>query len=310
MTRLAPTTSPSGAAPADPDPVRVGDGGLSVSIDPQGAQLRSIRTPDGLEHLWQGDPRFWPDRAPVLFPLICQLTGGQLVHRGERYPMPAHGFAHLRRFAVVDRAPTRVRLELAADDQTRAQYPFEFVLGVILSVEGGRLQLTLEVHNAGDEPMPADVGFHPGFNWPLQPGRAKEDYRIVFEAPEPAPIRRGVDDPIFLEPEPFPTPVEGDTLPLRDELWDAQAMVFDELASRSLVYGPPGGRGLRIAFPDSPYLALWMRPGAPYLCIEPWQGLPAPVGFAGEFATKPGVGIVGPGVTRRWRLLVEPLTET
>lgn len=283
---------------------------LTVSFDPEGAQLRSIRTADGLEHLWQGDPRFWPDQAPVLFPLICQLTGGELVHEGERYPMPAHGFAHQRRFAVAEEAPARARLQLDADEETRAHYPFDFRLSATFEVAGTRLSFTLAVENPSGEPLPADVGFHPGFNWPLEPERAKDGYRILFEKPEPAPVRRGVNDPIFLKPERFPTPVEGDTLPLRDELWDDQAIVFDELSSRSLVFGPPGGRGLKIDFPDSPYLALWMRPGAPYLCIEPWQGLPAPVGFTGEFATKPGIGVIEPRTTRSWRLGIEPIPQT
>ena len=38
-------------------------GDLQVQINDLGAQLWSIQTADGAEYLWQGDPKYWPDRA-------------------------------------------------------------------------------------------------------------------------------------------------------------------------------------------------------------------------------------------------------
>ena len=281
--------------------------GLGAAIDPHGAQLMSIRTSAGDELLWQGDPDIWPDRAPILFPVIGPVADGVIRHRGERYPMPAHGFAQQREFAVRGHMRNRAVFELRADDATREQYPFEFTLRVAFDLEPDALLTTISVTNQGGEPMPADVGFHPGFRRPLASGQDGAGFGIVFAAPEPAPIRRGVDDPIFLTAEEYPTPVEGRMLPLRPALFEDNAMVFDRIASHSLTYGPleaEDGPWLRVSYPDSPYLAIWSRPGAPFTAIEPWQGLPSPVGFTGDLIDKPGIAVLQPGETRSWRLHV------
>jgi galactose mutarotase-like enzyme len=42
-------------------------------------------------------------------------------------------------------------------------------------------------------------------------------------------------------------------------------------------------------------LGLWTKPGAPFVCIEPWHGITDPAGFAGDFLQKPGVFVLPPG---------------
>jgi galactose mutarotase-like enzyme len=103
-------------------------------------------------------------------------------------------------------------------------------------------------------------------------------------------------------PEPQPTPVEGHTLTPDAALFEADALIWDELASRSLRYGAPGGPSLEIAFPDTPMLGIWQKPGANYLCIEPWQGIADPLGYDGDFRDKPGVISLPPGETRVFRM--------
>jgi galactose mutarotase-like enzyme len=287
--------------------IRIADDDLSATIDPHGAQLMSLRMSTGIELLWQGDPAFWPDRAPLLFPVIGPIRDGRIRHAGKTYPMPAHGFAQQRSFTVVEQSPAACTFELRADAETRTHYPFEFVVRVMFALSSDTLEVTVAVTNTGDESMPADVGFHPGFAWPLVPGDTREGHAIVFEREEHAPIRRGVDDPIFLVPQEHPTPVEGRVLRLRDDVFRENAIVFDHLTSRALTYGPldaDGSLRLRIAFPDSPYLAIWSRPGAGFVAIEPWQGLPSPVDFVGLLQEKPGIAVIAPGDSRRWRLQV------
>ena len=100
-----------------------------------------------------------------------------------------------------------------------------------------------------------------------------------------------------------PSPVEGNVLHLRDELFNDGAIVWDELASRSLTYGAEnGGPRLSVRFPDTPHLGVWTKPGADFLCIEPWQGFASPSGFDGELADKPGIVSLPVGETRRWRM--------
>lgn len=290
--------------------VKIAAGGMSAEIEQDGAQLRSLKTADGTELMWQGAPGYWTDTSPVLFPLIAGVPGGAVLIEGKRYPMPPHGFAHQSTFAIADQSEDRVGFSLSTSDETLQLYPFRFALHVTFHLTGEALEIAIAAENRDERPMPCDVGYHHGFRWPMDDGLSKDDYTIVFEKPEPSPIRRGSGDPVILFAEPQPTPVEGRVLRPTDDLFVPLPVVFDELSSRSLTFGATGRRGVRVAFPDSPYFALWMQPGAEFLCIEPWQGLPAPSGFAGELEKKPGVARLAPGEGRAWRSTITPLTET
>lgn len=116
--------------------------------------------------------------------------------------------------------------------------------------------------------MPASFGFHPALHWPLPFGAARAAHRILFEAPEPAPVRR-IDGNGFLLPDPVATPVVGDTLTLRDDLFVDDALIFDRLTSRSVSYGAFAGPQFRSDFDDFPTLGVWTKPGADFICIEP-----------------------------------------
>lgn len=287
-------------------PVELNKSGLSAAIDPHGAQMTSFRTAGGQELIWQGDPEIWPDHAPILFPIIGQMPDGYIRHAGRTYPMPPHGFAHGMDFAVSRQTESSCVFELRDDEATREHYPFTFTLRIGFELSDEALLTVATVENPNDEPMPADFGFHPGFNWPLTPGREKDEYAIVFGRDEPAPIRRGTGDPVMLFPEGAPTLVEGNVLRPRDEMFEGSPIVFDRLDSRSVTYGAPGATGLRVDFPDSPHLGIWTKPGAGYLCIEPWQGYPSELGFEGPLIEKPGIALIEPGGTRRWRLDITP----
>ena len=61
---------------------------------------------------------------------------------------------------------------------------------------------------------------------------------------------------------------------------------------------------IRVSYPDAPYLGLWTKPQANFICIEPWHGVADPEGFTGDFTEKPGVFIVPPGAQRELRMQV------
>ena len=72
-------------------------------------------------------------------------------------------------------------------------------------------------------------------------------------------------------------------------------VIFDALQSRRLTYGAAEGPHLDIAFPGAASLGVWTKPGAPYVCIEPWRGMADPEGFTGDIRQKPGIFEVPPG---------------
>jgi galactose mutarotase-like enzyme len=270
---------------------------LTAEIAALGAELQRLTTRDGQDLQWNGDPAIWRGRAPILFPVIGLLENGQYHLNGATYPMPKHGFARHSTFEIVAQTANAVTFRLSASPQTRAIYPFEFQLDVHFELVGTTLTLRAAVSNHGDEFMPASFGFHPALRWPLPFGQARADHRIRFARDEPAPVRR-IDANGFLKHAPVATPVVGDTLALRDELFVDDALIFDQLASRSVHYGASAGPRLDVRFDDFPTLGVWTKPGADFICIEPWHGFSDPVGYAGDIRDKPGIFEVLPGDTR------------
>ncbi|RWL49134.1 MAG: aldose 1-epimerase family protein [Mesorhizobium sp.] len=270
--------------------------GISATIVGQGAELVSLRDGDGTELLWQAGPA-WRRHSPVLFPIVGRLKGDQLRHRGQTYPMTQHGFARDRRFAWAEQGPTSCTLVLTDDAETRIHYPFAFRLAIGYDLKPRQLGVTFEITNTGDEPLPASVGAHPAFNWPLLPELPKEAYRLIFAEDEPAPVRRLKDG--LLLPDPLPTPIEGKTLPLSEKLFVDDAVIVDRPVSTSVRYAASQGPAIDMSWQGFNELGIWSKPGgAPFLCIEPWHGIASPIDFDGEFADKPGVMLIEPGGRR------------
>jgi galactose mutarotase-like enzyme len=181
------------------------------------------------------------------------------------------------------------------DAQTRAVFPFAFELDVRFRVAHAALYCVATVRNRGETAMPASLGFHPAFRWPLQGAGPREGHQIRFAQTEPAAVRR-LDAQGLLRPLSESSPVQGRILSLDDALFEKDVVIFDRLQSRSLRYADDSGRGIDIEFPDASYLGVWTRPGAPFVCIEPWRGIADPQGFDGDLADKPGVELLaGPG---------------
>lgn len=290
------------------DSHRMRKGDLEVEVAAQGAELQRLRF-RGLDLLWEGGP-LWPRRAPLLFPIVGALGKGGLRHQGRSFPLPKHGFARDRTFVWIERTPEGCVLELTEDDATRAAFPFAFRLRVAFRLLGDSLRCDLILANRGGEPLPASLGGHPAFRWPLGPGLPKAAHRVVFAEPEPEPIRRLTPEGL-LDPEPRPTPVAGRVLALREELFEADALIFDRLRSRSLRFEAEGGPALEVAWEGFPHLGIWTKPdpGPAFLCIEPWQGFASPADWDGEFADKPGGVILAPGETRRWAFTLTPMAD-
>ena len=271
------------------------NGYLTATIKAEGAELCSLRDAEDEELLWQADP-IWPRHAPVLFPIVGRLRGDVLRHKGQEYRMTQHGFARDRRFAWLQRTPTTCRLALHDDGETRAHYPFAFRFEVGYVLADDALEVTYTIANPGRETLPASVGAHPGFLWPLADEVEKNAHLLEFETFEPEPIRRLRGG--LLQPEPLPTPIEGGTLRLDPSLFAADALILDRPESRSVRYGAPGAPTIELSWEGFTQLGIWSRAGGDFLCLEPWRGTASPEDFDGEFTEKPGLMLIAPGDKR------------
>jgi galactose mutarotase-like enzyme len=277
--------------------------GAEARIAARGAELQSLRLRDR-DLLWDAGP-LWPRHAPLLFPIVGGLRDDAFRHRGTAYGLPRHGFARDRDFTWLRRETASCALELRDDPTSRAVYPFAFRLEVAFDLEPGRLSMAIRLENPGETSLPASLGLHPAFRWPLAPGHAKATHHLHFEAEEPGPLRR-LDEAGLLRPEPLPSPIRNRQLALEEGLFKDDALLFLEPRSRGLRFEAEGGPALILRWEGFPHLGLWAKPdpGPSFLCIEPWEGHASPSTWDGEFADKPGAFLLPPGGTRRWTFSV------
>jgi galactose mutarotase-like enzyme len=271
------------------------NGTLSAEVKADGAELCSLRDAGGAEVLWQAGS-IWPRHAPVLFPIVGRLKGDTLRHEGRAYRLTQHGFARDKRFAWLNRSATACRLVLHEDAETRAAYPFAFRLEIAYALDDDAIEQRLTLTNPGRGVLPASLGAHPGFAWPLVDGVDKTAHLLEFAEPETAPVRRLADGLLRAQTE--PTPIAGRTLALEPALFAADAVILPDPASRSVRYTAPGSPAIEVAWEGFRQLGLWSRAEGDFLCIEPWHGTASPADFDGEFLDKPGLMLIPSGERR------------
>ncbi|MBZ5760029.1 MULTISPECIES: aldose 1-epimerase family protein [Rhizobium] len=285
-----------------PTPIRLSNEFLTVDISSLGAEMQALTSADGRSYLWNGDAAFWTGRSPILFPIVGRAPDDQLTIDGKTYPMGQHGFARRSEFVLAASTATMSRHELAASAETRAVYPFEFRLAVEHRIAGRAVTVAAEVSNLGNTPMPFGLGFHSAFVWPL-PGCEGKPHGVTLDNGAEPPLVRLQGG--LVKPGTLPSPFKAGHLQLEHAMFDADAMIFPEGAGQGLTYGAEGGPHLRFAFENLPNLALWSKPGAPFLCVEPWHGTAAKIDGSKELADRPYSEILAPAATARFSFTVE-----
>ena len=265
-----------------------------ASIAPFGAEWRSWSV-DGRDLLWSGDPAWWSQTAPILFPLVGWSRNGEVRIGGRKLPMPVHGFAAKSQFTVTEQGPDHVRLELAASPETMAIFPFAFRFAVRYQLTGNALSIQLTAENPGERDLPYACGVHPGFRWPFA-GGASSDYAIRFETAEDPHVPVIAPGGLFSTRR-RKTTLDGRRLNLSPETFANEALCFLNIKSRSLRFEAPDGSAIAMRTEDFPHYALWSRAGAPLLSIEAWTGHGDPEGFEGELTDKPSLRMLAPGAS-------------
>ncbi len=276
-------------------------GRSEAAISAIGGELRRWSV-DGSDLLWPGDPAWWEGSAPILFPIVGWARNGEVRIDGIARPMGVHGFAGSRPFRVVEQGEASCRLELVDDAETRAVYPFGFSLSVSYDLIGEGLAIGFTITNAGDRPMPYALGFHPGFRWPLA-GAQRSGHAVVFAEPEEPSVPVIAPGGLFSATR-RPVPLDGRRLVLDDDVFAAEALCFLDARSRSWRFEAPDGSAIRMDLDGFPHLALWSKPGAPFVCLEAWTGYGDPVGFEGELKDKPSMRILAPGEVDQARAML------
>jgi galactose mutarotase-like enzyme len=264
---------------------------LRIIIHPKGAELQSIFH-KGLqtEYMWGGDPAFWGKHSPLLFPIVGTLKDNTYYFADKAYHLSRHGFARDRDFTVESQTPDGITFLLRSDEATRTVFPFEFELRVIYRLLPQGLSTTYRIDNpAQTTPLYFSVGGHPAFRVPLAAGIAYTDYYLEFDQREDAP-RWPISKDGLIEREPLTLLVDGKTIQLTKELFAKDALVLKGLQSSGVsLRSARTQRGLKMSFPDFPFLGIWAAPGADFVCIEPWCGIADSVDASQQWTAKEGI---------------------
>jgi len=273
---------------------------LAVEISPLGAELQSIVSADGANWLWNGDAQWWTGRAPLLFPVVGKSPDGAVTIEGRRYPMQPHGFARRSNFEIAVEKADRATLMLKASEATRASFPFNFLLSVSYTVDGPSLLTTVEVANLDTRVMPFGFGFHPAFVWPLPGGEGKRHFLRLTTAGEPRFQQLNADGLILGDAH--ASPFRKGEMTLDPGLFGNDALIFPFGVGSGVVFGAEGGASVALSWSNLPNFAVWTKPGAPYLCLEPWHGMSARVGAGDEMTARPSTVSLPASETVRFEL--------
>ncbi len=261
----------------------------SATISTLGAELKSLNdTQSGEEFIWQGDPGVWQGSAPVLFPVVGRLNNGGYTLGSREYKMPKHGLARTREFAVHREGGDEICFVLQSDAETKQFYPFDFNLFVAFELKNSVLSVSYIVRNTGDGLMYFTLGSHPAFSLPLGNERL-EEYSIEFEKKETLDRYFLEDGLLCVSPQPRYLDNEG-IIPITQDLFKNDALIFKNIRSHKidLVHKRDGVR-ITVDTGGAPHLGIWAKPGAPFVCIEPWFGHDDPADSPSDLTQKSGI---------------------
>ena len=260
---------------------------ISASINTIGAELSRLEK-NNKNYIWTVDEAFWNKTSPILFPIVGRLKNDSYSINGKSYELPRHGFARNFDFKIENQTENSALFSLESNAETLQQFPFEFELKMEYRLTENGLEITYLVSNKSNEVMPFSIGAHPAFAI----DNAFDNYNLVFNQSEKMISHQ-------LENEQFDGSVreieaKNGKINLDYSLFEKDALVFRELESNEITLQHNNEFILKMIFEGFPYLGIWTKPNAPFLCIEPWCGLADNVNHNGNIEEKEGINFLQP----------------
>lgn len=271
--------------------IEISNGNLKAVIDTKGSQLRSIKK-NGKEMLWQGNPEWWEDTAPVLFPICSNLKNGKYKYNNIEYSMSSHGFAKTLEFKAEKTAENCVLMSVHSDENTLKVYPFEFEFSVLFTLKENALETKYITKNPSDSVMYYSVGSHEGYNCP----EGVENYAVIFNKTEKFESCV-LDGPILTYDKDKILP-DGTRIDLKSEYFVIDAIILENIESDEIsLLNKTTGESIKVELSDFQNLLIWSIPGAPFVCLEAWCGFPDFVDTDGDFTKKHSIIKLAPNST-------------
>lgn len=251
---------------------------LKVTVTSFGAQVKSVvRKDDGVEHMWNADPKVWGYHAPILFPYTGRVKDGVIEVRGRTLEAKnQHGFARNMEHALVYQNRDTLVLEIRENEDTMAVFPYRFRLLSAFTLEGDALRHTLTVENEDTEEFSFGIGYHPAFMLPFDERHSAEDYELRFSDME-SPLCLGTAPKGLVNGKCYYLGANLRSLPLNEALFAEDSHCMVNLRSRTLgLYEKDSGRAVVCDIGDFPYTLIWSKPGLCGSCVSsPGTACPA-----------------------------------
>jgi galactose mutarotase-like enzyme len=262
--------------------ITISNSQLSANINTVGAELISL-VKNNKNYIWQVDETYWNKTSPVLFPIVGRLKNDSYTYNGKSYQLPRHGFARNMEFSFDKKSEHQVIFELNETEETKANYPFDFKLLMAYTLMDNELVIEYFVRNQSDEVLPFSIGAHPAFSIEGN----FEEYSLQFNSDDSFETHH-------LENESFngkTTLVEqkNNSIFLNYALFEKDALVFKQLKSNEVILTHQNNNILKVNFDHFPYLGIWTKQNAPFLCLEPWCGLADSIDHNGNLEDKEGI---------------------
>ncbi|RLD65215.1 MAG: aldose 1-epimerase family protein [Bacteroidetes bacterium] len=248
---------------------------FQVSVKKTGAELCSFKSfKTNTEYIWNADPEIWAAHAPNLFPIIGCLKDDAFLYKGKEYACPKHGFIRKNNnVSLLDQTGNSLTFGLKYSEETLKVYPFQFEFQIKFILDGNKLIVEHEITNHGDEKLLFSLGAHPGFTCPIYQDEKYSDYYIEFEKPETAQTWQVLENGLIGK-QPLPIFEEPTKINLHSQIFKNDALVFKNLnSSKVSLKSKKSNQVVSMQFEDFPYLGVWAKPNAKYVCIEPWLGI-------------------------------------
>lgn len=253
---------------------------LEIKTSKLGAELKSIKV-NGKEKLHHGESH-WKRQAPVLFPIVGQLKEGKTIINNKTYCMGQHGFARDMEFEEIEE---NIFL-LKSSKETLEKYPFKFEFYVIYTIQNDELIITYKVINKDSTTMYFGLGGHPAFICDYSSG----DFQIQFNETEKEIQFMQLENGLISN-EKAPNLLYNNTIDLLPDTFEKDAVIMKNIKSNKItLYNKKQNiKVLEFDFTGFPYLALWSKVGAPFVCIEPWFNTTDHIDSNGKFEEKENI---------------------
>lgn len=249
---------------------------LKIKTSKKGAELVSVNF-NGFEKLHDGE-NYWNRHSPVLFPIVGKLKDGKTTINGKIYEMGQHGFARDMDFEKIGENS----YVLKSSNQTISKFPFKFELYVSYEVKNDELITKYKVVNIDDKTIEFGLGGHPAFVCDYSSGKHRLEFEEIEDEVQFYQLENGL---LKTKPERKKF-LKENRIFLDKKTFENDAIIMKNLKSDKVYLKTEAKTILSFSFKDFPYLAIWSKPEAPFLCIEPWFSTADTIDSNGNFEEK------------------------